>query len=134
MHWLQAFIFCGGLIYAAADDLKTRTVSDGVCILIALAGLCTISPASLWGAIFAVFPFYLGAGFGMIGGGDVRLAAAVGFVLGAGRVLIGFCFMIITLLLFLAVVRIIPALQKRAVTKVPLVPFFAVSFIPAYFM
>ena len=38
MHWAQAILFCGGLIYAAVDDLKTRTVSNIVCIVIALAG------------------------------------------------------------------------------------------------
>ena len=47
MHWAQAILFCGGLIYAAVDDLRTRTVSNIVCIVIALAGLITISPASL---------------------------------------------------------------------------------------
>ena len=48
MHWAQAILFCGGLIYAAVDDLRTRTVSNIVCIVIALAGLITISPASLF--------------------------------------------------------------------------------------
>ena len=38
MHWAQAILFCGGLIYAAVDDLRTRTVSNIVCIVIALAG------------------------------------------------------------------------------------------------
>ena len=81
MHWAQAILFCGGLIYAAVDDLRTRTVSNIVCIVIALAGLITISPASLLGALLAMLPFYLCAGFGLMGGGDWRLAAAVGFVL-----------------------------------------------------
>ena len=36
MRWMQALVFCGGLIYAVVDDLKTRTVSDIVCIVIAL--------------------------------------------------------------------------------------------------
>ena len=93
MHWAQAILFCGGLIYAAVDDLRTRTVSNIVCIVIALAGLITISPTSLLGALLAMLPFYLCAGFGLMGGGDWRLAAAVGFVLGVGRVLTGFLFM-----------------------------------------
>ena len=38
MHWAQALVFCGGLIYAAVDDLRSRTVNDIVCIAIALAG------------------------------------------------------------------------------------------------
>ena len=37
MLWVQALVFCGGLIYAAVDDLKTRTVCDIVCIIIAAA-------------------------------------------------------------------------------------------------
>ncbi|MFR7745028.1 MAG: A24 family peptidase [Acutalibacteraceae bacterium] len=62
-----------GLIYAAVDDLRTRTVGNIVCIVIALAGLITISPASLLGALLAMLPFYLCAGFGLMGGGDWRL-------------------------------------------------------------
>ena len=82
--------FCGSLVYAAVDDLKTRTVSGIVCIIIALAGLVTISPASFFGAILAMLPFYLCAGLGLMGGGDWRLAAAVGCVLGVDRVITGF--------------------------------------------
>lgn len=134
MHSLQAMVFCGGLVYAAVDDLKTRTVSDIVCIIIALAGLVTISPASLWGALLCMLPFYLCAGLGLMGGGDWRLAAAVGFVLGFDRVFTGFCFMAIALLLASFAMRVIPALRRFAVAKQPLVPYFAVAFIPAYFM
>lgn len=134
MHWVQALVFCGGLIYAAVDDLKTRTVNDIVCIVIALAGLVTISPASFFGAALAMLPFYLCAGLGLMGGGDWRLAAAVGFVLGINRVITGLCIMAIALLLASAAMRVIPALRKGATAKQPLVPYFAVAFIPAYFM
>ena len=133
MHWAQALVFCGGLIYAAVDDLKTRTVCDIVCIIIAAAGLITISPASLLGALLAALPFYLCAGFGLMGGGDVRLAAA-GFVLGFDRVITGFSIMAIALLLASFAMRVIPALRKGASAKQPLVPYFAVAFIPAYFI
>ena len=127
-------LFCGGLIYAAVDDLRTRPVSIIVCIVIALAGLITISPASLLGALLAMLPFYLCAGFGLMGGGDWRLAAAVGFVLGVGRVLTGFLFMSVALLLASLVMRAFPALRQSAAKKQPLVPYFAVAFIPAYFL
>ena len=59
MHWAQAILFCGGLSYAAVDDLRTRTVSNIVCTVIALAGLIPICPASLLGALLAMLPFYL---------------------------------------------------------------------------
>lgn len=131
MHWAQAILFCGCLIYAAVDDLRTRTVSNIVCIVIALAGLITISPASLLGALLAMLPFYLCAGFGLMGGGDWRLAAAVGFVLGVGRVL---TVMSVALLLASLAMRAFPALRQSAAKKQPLVPYFAVAFIPAYFL
>lgn len=134
MHWMQALVFCGGLIYAAVDDLKTRTVSDIVCIIIALAGLVTISPASFLGALLAMLPFYLCAGLGLMGGGDWWLAAAVGFVLGVDRVITGLSFMAFALLLASIAMRVIPALREGASAKQPLVPYFAVAFIPAYFM
>ena len=38
MHWAQALVFCGGLAYAAVDDLRSRTVNDAVCIAIAVGG------------------------------------------------------------------------------------------------
>ena len=126
MHWAQALVFCGGLAYAAVDDLRSRTVNDAVCI--------AISPASLLGALLAALPFYLCAGFGLMGGGDVRLAAAVGFVLGFDRVITGFSIMAIALLLASFAMRVIPALRKGASAKQPLAPYFAVAFIPAYFI
>lgn len=134
MNWVQALVFCGGLAYAAVDDLRSRTVHDIVCIIIALAGLITISPASLLGALLAMAPFYLCAGLGLMGGGDWRLAAAAGFVLGFDRVMTGLCFMAAALLCTSFAMRAIPTLRKRTAAKQPLVPYFAVAFIPAYFL
>ena len=82
MLWVQALVFCGGLIYAAVDDLKTRTVCDIVCIIITAAGLITISPAAPWGGLLAMAPFYLCAGLGLMGGGGRRVGAALGVVFG----------------------------------------------------
>ena len=134
MHWAQALAFCGCLMGASIYDVRHRLVDDRVCVALVLAGLITISPASLLGALLAALPFYLCAGFGLMGGGDVRLAAAVGFVLGFDRVITGFSIMAIALLLASFAMRVIPALRKGASAKQPLVPYFAVAFIPAYFL
>lgn len=134
MHWAQALAFCGCLMGASIYDVRHRLVDDRVCVALVLAGLITISPASLLGALLAMLPFYLCAGFGLMGGGDWRLAAAVGFVLGVGRVLTGFLFMSVALLLASLAMRAFPALRQSAAKKQPLVPYFAVAFIPAYFL
>ena len=44
MLWVQALVFCGGLVYAAVDDLRTRKVHDIVCIAIALAVKSPVKP------------------------------------------------------------------------------------------
>lgn len=134
MRWVQALVFCGGLLYAAVDDLKTRTVSDIVCMITASAGLISFSPASFGGALFCMMPFYLGSGLGLMGGGDWRLAAAVGFVLKIDQVFTGFCFMALALLIASLAMRVIPTLRKSSSAKQPLVPYFALAFIPAYFI
>ena len=134
MHWVQALVFCGCLMGASIYDVRHRLVDDRVCVALVLAGLITISPASFLGALLAMLPFYLCAGFGLMGGGDWRLAAAAGFVLGVGRVLTGFLFMAAALLLAVVVMRVFPALRQSAAKKQPLVPYFAVAFIPAYFL
>lgn len=134
MHWAQALVFCGCLMGASIYDVRHRLVDDRVCVALVLAGLITISPASFLGALLAMAPFYLCAGLGLMGGGDWRLAAAVGFVLGFDRVITGLCLMAAALLFASFAMRVIPALRKSASAKQPLVPYFAVAFIPAYFL
>lgn len=47
MHWAQALAFCGCLMGASIYDVRHRLVDDRVCVALVLAGLITISPASL---------------------------------------------------------------------------------------
>jgi len=131
---LQAVLFCGGLLFAAVYDIRTRTVSDGVCILIAMAGLVTISPASFLGALLGAVPFYLGSGFGKNGAGDITLCAAAGFVLGPSRTIAGLTLFFVLYGLYVLTSALIARLRHRPCPKsCPLVPFLAAGFIPAYF-
>lgn len=134
MQTVQAFIFCVGLLFAAAYDIRTRTVSDGVCIMIALAGLVSISPASLFGTLLGAAPFYIGSGFGKNGAGDITLCAAVGFVLGVSRTIAGLTLFFVLYGLYVLSDALLTKLRHRPCTKsCPLVPFLAAGFIPAYF-
>ncbi len=132
--WQQALVFCGGMVYAALYDLRTRKVQDAVCLISALAGLASFSPASLLGALLAALPFLACSLLGRMGGGDWRLAAAAGFVLGMRRTMAGLCLMLPPLVLCLAALHFIPKLRERAGNKLPIVPFIAAGFIPAYFI
>ena len=134
MQVLQAVIFCGGLLFAAVYDIRTRTVNDGVCILIALAGLITISPASFLGALVGAMPFYIGSGLGKNGAGDITLCAAAGFVLGPSRTIAGLTLFFVLYGLYVLTSALIARLRHRPCPKsCPLVPFLAAGFIPAYF-
>lgn len=134
MPEFQAVLFCGGLLFAAVYDILTRTVSDGICILIALAGLITISPASLLGTLLGAIPFYIGSGFGKNGAGDITLCAAAGFVLGPSRTTAGLTFFIVLYGLYvLGGTLIAKLLHWPGMRSCPLVPFLAAGFIPAYF-
>ena len=131
---LQAVLFCGGLLFAAVYDIRTRTVSDGVCILIALAGLVTISPASFFGALLGATPFYIGSGFGKNGAGDIILCAAAGFVLGVSRTIAGLTLFLVIYGFYVLGNALITKLHRRSSIKsCPLVPFLTAGFIPAYF-
>ena len=134
MQLLQAVIFCGGLLFAAVYDIRTRTVSDGVCIAIALAGLVTISPASFLGALLGAVPFYIGSGLGKNGAGDITLCAAAGFVLGPSHTIAGLTLFVVLYGLYVLGGTLMARLRHRPSPKsCPLIPFLAAGFIPAYF-
>jgi prepilin peptidase CpaA len=77
-------IVLAGLLWGAVTDLKERIIPDELTILIALSGLilCLAArPAEVWLGPIAAAVVFLGFGllcrYGMIGGGDVKLMAAV---------------------------------------------------------
>jgi prepilin peptidase CpaA len=77
-------VVLAGLFWGAATDLKERIIPNELVILIALTGL-TLSlvsqPGQVWISLIAAALVFLGFGllcrYGMIGGGDVKLMAAV---------------------------------------------------------
>lgn len=76
------------LLFAAEYDYATHTVPDYVPVFILMAGLLEVEfvPAFL-GLILVPLPFLAAALIkeGSIGGGDIKLMGACGFVLGVKR-------------------------------------------------
>jgi prepilin peptidase CpaA len=77
-------IVFAALLWAAATDLKERIIPDELTILIAVSGLvlCLAArPGQIWLSLLAAFAVFFGLGllcrYGMVGGGDVKLIAAV---------------------------------------------------------
>jgi prepilin peptidase CpaA len=90
-------LLAAALVAAAVGDIRTRTISNGLTLAIALAAIpfWWLSDVALWpdvalrigiaAAVFAAFAlaFYLG----MMGGGDVKLLAALALWLPPAAVL-----------------------------------------------
>lgn len=82
---MQAFLFLTALAAASAVDCRKRTIPDFLCLLTAAAGLISFSPAQFFG-VLAALPLLIAALIRpeCMGGGDIKLTAAAGFVLGFG--------------------------------------------------
>lgn len=133
---VQAALLTVLLIYAAIRDVKTREISPCLCMGVALLSLLDFQaenllglgiPLILWLAATYICPEKLG-------GGDIKLSAAVSLVIGFPATAYGIiiAFSIVVLIYF----SLKPFSQKQEVRNLslPLAPFLAVGFLITYFM
>ena len=126
---VQAIVFLLLLLAASVTDLMKRVVPDLLCLLIAFSAAISFRPEQLWG-IFIAIPFLLAAVFcGGMGGGDIKLMAAAGLVMGLSA---GIFATIVGLSLVLAYSVIVKICKKTQVIAVPLVPFLSVGCVAGY--
>lgn len=117
---LRCVLLCQILILAGTIDAATCEIPDWVHLLIMTVGLAGFRPApALCGLLLVPIPFLLAALWtGKIGGGDVKLMAASGFVLGVTR---GIWMMVWGLAMGL----LWNAAFHRGKDRIPLAPFLA---------
>ena len=139
-HIFQAAFFVSLLLAASVADIRKRVIPDSVCALIALAGLICFSPAKLSGAL-AALPLLIAAigKEGSIGGGDIKLTAASGLVLGFAGGVAGLMVGLAAILLFfaggIAAHRIRKdKVRKKSETALPMAPFLSTGFIIVYLL
>jgi len=135
---LQGVLFSSLLLAASYTDIKRREIPDTICALLVLTGFLKFSYPNLLG-IFVALPFFIAAMFKekSIGGGDIKLTAAVGIVLGFWKGIYGLILGLTLLILFYIVVRISSIIRKKQVAKdlsMPLAPFLGIGFIIIYFI
>ena len=127
------------LLSAAVWDMRNREIPNLIPILLFLCGLIGFRPAaSAAGLLLVGGPFLLAAvlikrdGFA-IGGGDVKLMGACGFVLGVWPGLIQ---VILSLVLAVLVGLVECRLQKQplSMVRLPLAPFFCFGGVSAYWL
>lgn len=127
------------LLSAAVWDMRNREIPNLIPILLFLCGLIGFRPAASAAGLFLVGgPFLLTAvlikrdGFA-IGGGDVKLMGACGFVLGVWPGLIQ---TVLSLSLAVLAGLVECCLQKRplSMVRLPLAPFFCFGGVSAYWL
>ncbi|MEA5022215.1 leader peptidase (prepilin peptidase)/N-methyltransferase [Desulfitobacterium sp. LBE] len=133
--FLQSGFFTALLAAASFWDIRKRIIPDTLCLGIALTGLLVFQPANLWG-IFVALPFLLAALiWGGTGGGDIKLMAAAGLVLGFNKSMAALIVGLSGLLLFHGALAIIQKLRGRTVPRTyPLAPFLTLGCLLAYFI
>ena len=140
-HAVQAVLFIFLLALAAAFDIRNRIIPNSICALIALSGLIVFSPAKLFGMLIAL-PLLVAAlcKQDSIGGGDIKLTAATGLVLGFWAGVAGLIIGLAAMLLFHAARQTAGWLRKgknrnrdkRA--ALPMAPFLSIGFLAAYIL
>ncbi|MDD3780571.1 MAG: A24 family peptidase, partial [Proteiniphilum sp.] len=131
----QAVLFLCLLLAASVWDLRKRIIPDSICLFIALTGLMDFSPVRLWG-VLAALPLLIAAlckpeG---IGGGDIKLTAAAGMVLGFGGCTSGLLLGLTASLFFYLINQLVRRLrklepQKASQAALPMAPFLSLGFL-----
>lgn len=130
---MQVILFVFLLSLASLYDLCKREIPDWVNGAIAVVSLMCFQPVNLWGVIPSLF-FLAGAMKGGIGGGDVKLAAACGLVLGLPAALAGTILGLSLLLFHCAASAVSIFYKKKAAAVYPLAPFLALGYMAAYYL
>lgn len=136
----QAALFCCLLLAASVWDIRKRIVPDTLCVLVLFIGLPSLTLNKLSGILLAL-PLLIAALIkeGGMGGGDIKLTAAAGFVLGLSAGTVGLILGLSAVLGYDLLCKGIRKLKKTEMPAageriLPLAPFLSVGFIAAYFM
>ena len=131
----QAVLFSCLLLAASVWDIRKRIIPNSLCALIALMGLHTFTPAKLFGVLLGL-PLLIAALLreGGMGGGDIKLTAACGFVLGLTAGCAGLILGLFAALIWYVFTLCVRRLKRMptptaGTAALPLAPFLSIGFI-----
>ena len=132
---IQAVLFLALLLWASAIDIRTRTLPDRLHVFIALISLIVFQPGNLFGIATALPFLFMAMVCGGIGGGDIKLMAASGLVLGFSYGILAQIMGLSLLLIYYGCYYLVQRGRgKRIQRSFPLAPFLAAGCICSYFM
>jgi leader peptidase (prepilin peptidase)/N-methyltransferase len=133
--YAQGGIFAALLLAASVFDIRKRIIPDRISLAIALTSLLTFEPIKLAGLFAAALFLITALVFGDMDGGDIKLMAAAGLVLGFGKSMAATVIGLTALLVFHAGNHIFQKLRGRTAGKAyPLAPFLSLGCVAAYFI
>ncbi len=111
-------------------DIKTREIPNWISLGVLLAAFLDFNIQNLWGIIVAVIFFSVALATGKIGGGDVKLIAALSVVCGLWGSFALLFFAQTAMLVFYGVSVIVQKLRGRTADKsLPFVPFIFIGYL-----
>jgi leader peptidase (prepilin peptidase)/N-methyltransferase len=132
---VQGGFFIALLLTASVFDIRRRIIPNSISLGIALTGLLAFEPMKLAGLLAAALFLLAGLLFGGMDGGDIKLMAAAGLVLGFSKSMAATVLGLTALLVFHGGKHIIQKLRGRTAPKAyPLAPFLSLGCIAAYFI
>lgn len=132
---LQGGLFAALLLAASVFDIRKKIIPDSICFGITLTGLLTFEPVKLGGILTAALFLITALLFSGMEGGDIKLMAAAGLVLGFSKSMAATVIGLTALLVFHAGNTIIQKLRGRTAQKAyPLAPFLSLGCLAAYFL
>ena len=113
-------------------DIKTREISNWISLGVLLAAFLDFNIQDLWGIIVAVIFFSVALATGKIGGGDVKLIAALSVVCGLWGSFALLLFAQTAMLIFYAGNYILCKIHGKTADKaLPFVPFITFGYVLA---
>ena len=111
-------------------DIKTREIPNWISVIVAITAIINFRLENLWGLIVAVIFFSVALATGKIGGGDVKLIAALSIVCGLWGSFALLLFAQISMLIFYGVSVIVQKLRGKTADKaLPFVPFITFGYV-----
>lgn len=134
----QAVLFFFLMILVSVQDIKKREISPMYCTVIALSSVFDFKTENLLGLGIA-FILWVCAAFicpNTLGGGDIKLTAAVSLVLGFVATAYGIIIAFTLELICFSVIKNQKKLSKQEAKNysLPLAPFLSIGFLTTYFM
>lgn len=111
-------------------DIKTREIPNWISVFIALFAVINFRPENLWGLVVAAIFFVTALVTGKIGGGDVKLIAALSVVCGLWGSFALLLFAQISMLIFYGFSVIVQKLRGKTADKsLPFVLFIFIGYL-----